>query len=248
MTPPSSPLRTVGFGAADAGAWGAAWLPSPDAPGLVVLGRGADVRVLEARLESADSHGAWMLRTDAGELAIEPLGEPVAMAAGDGSPSGMQQLSRISGTALPGHGGGGYSRGRRGECVATTALERYDSIREVSAWFDEDEAATVIALRPRKQRGHEQDQVGAVVIVPGGWGPVVDPRLSTTYTAAGDPARMGLELWTEDPEEHAHRLAGESLGPAGRGTAGGWNLQAHLLQCHSRGRNGTGVYLLVRRA
>jgi hypothetical protein len=250
MTPqsPPPPLRTVSFGATGPGAWGAAWLPAPDAPGLLILGRGAEAQTLEARLEADEPHGLWQVNTEAGRLMIEPGGEPVEMVPRDGSPSGLQQLCRVSGDALGAGRRAEQAFGRRGECVAAGALERYDSIREVSAWFADDEAATVIALRPRKQRGHEQDEVGGVVIVPEGWGPVVDPRLSTTYTAAGEPTRVGLELWPEDPEQHPRRLAGESLGPGVWAAAGGWELLAQPMQCHSRGRDGIGVYLIARHA
>jgi len=116
----------------------------------------------------------------------------------------------------------------------------------------------LLTLRPRKSRGHEADLVAAAVLEPESAPRVTDPRLSTTYDAAGLPARVGLELWfetddtDEEPEEETERqfprrAAGEAVGPGIDWEVAGFKLHAALLRWHSRGSDGTGVYLLGQR-
>jgi hypothetical protein len=138
--------------------------------------------------------------------------------------------------------------GRRGERVAETPLQRLDSIREVSAWFGSGDGVTAIALRPRKHKGHEQDEVSAAVLGDAPWPPITDPRLSTTYSTDGRPTRFNLELWSEDPEHFPRRVAGEVIGAGAEVSSAGWQLRAELLQCHSRGEEGPGVYVVGRPA
>jgi hypothetical protein len=88
----------------------------------------------------------------------------------------------------------------------------------------------------------------AAVLSPDGAAPIVDARLSTTYTGSGRPARVNLELWSADPEAYPRRLAGEASGSGVEGTAAGWSITADVLAAHLRGEEGTGVYLLGRRA
>jgi hypothetical protein len=60
-----------------------------------------------------------------------------------------------------------------------------------------------------------------------------------------------LELWLadEDSEPYPRRAAAQAVGAGVRGTGEGLQqVSAHLLRWHSRGRNGTGVYLLVELA
>lgn len=238
---PASPLRTIAFGVPAGGPWGVGWFAGGDGAGLIVLGRGKDAQVLEATLDFADGTGPWQARTAGGELTVAPIGEAVAMAPDEHAPSGHEQLCEVSGAAL----GGVAVRGCRGERGLPQTLSRYDSVREVSAWFGDDEAAALIALRPRRHRGQEQDEIAAAVIDAEGSAPVADPRLSTTYAASGAPARMGLELWPEDPEGHPRRVAGEALGPGTTAAGAGWRLQVAPLLCHSHGREGAGAYVLA---
>ena len=101
--------------------------------------------------------------------------------------------------------------------------------------------------------------VAASVFEPEGVRAVADPRLSTTYTAGGLPARAGLELWVdeeppEDPDaEEApgqlpRRAAGEALGAGADWEVGGFAVHGAPVRWHRRGRDGAGVYLLGRRA
>ncbi len=78
-----------------------------------------------------------------------------------------------------------------------------------------------------------------------------DPRLSTTYRADGSPSRAGVELWLdvggETQEQYPRRAAGEALAAGVAAASDGLNVEAHALRWHSRGQEGTGVYVLARR-
>ena len=129
-------------------------------------------------------------------------------------------------------------------------LYESESLREVCAWFEPDEGVAVLALRPRKAAGHSTDAITAALLDPEGSIAVAEPRLSTTYAAGEFPSRMGLELWIgeQDSEQYPRRFAGEAAGPRIAAQHDGCAISAALLRCHSRGRDGAGVYLLARRA
>jgi hypothetical protein len=58
---------------------------------------------------------------------------------------------------------------------------------------------------------------------------------------------MSLELWLGgEQESYPRRAAGESVGLGVSSFPPGLEIHAELLRCHSRGREGTGVYLLAR--
>ncbi len=223
----SAPALTVAFGDLDTCAWGVVW-GSFAAVGDQVLGP----LTIEVGAEKD-----WLISADGTQLAVTPEGPP-------SSDEGLGQLCRV--------------RGQVGE-IAVDCLgqrqsqsepfdaSRYDSVRAVSAWFEPDEGLTALALRPRKAGNHAKDLVTATLLDPAGPVVVEDPRLSTTYAADGRPTRMSLELWLGDEQEHyPRRAAGESVGLGLSSTLPGLEIQAELLACHSRGREGTGVYLLAR--
>jgi hypothetical protein len=232
-------LRTLTFGDLDQGVWGAAWLPG--ATGVLVLGTGADSATYEVAVDAAGD--AWRLQAGGLELTAVPSGAAIDLVGEDGLPGGSERLCTV--TLALGPDPEIQLPGRRGE---HPLQDKLDSVREVSAWFEGSEAVAVLAQRPRKQRGHEQDEIRAVVIEPENAPSIVDPRLSTTYAASGRPTRMTLELWSDDPDQHPRRFAGESAGRGGEASGAGWTVRAELLRCHSRGRDGTGVYVLARPA
>lgn len=243
-------LRTLSFGELETGRWGAVWLPGSGPDGMLALGDGAGAAEALAAEISADGDGAeWTVHSAAGTLSVRPTHDPEPLPEHDGGLWGFEQLAAVSGQVTV--GGAPIelrSAGRRGERRAAEPPERLDSLREVTAWFDGEEAVALASLRPRKHRGQEQDRTAAVVIDPEGWPPITDSRLSTTYAASGRPARMGLELWTDEEEQIPRRLAGEALGSGAIATAAGWQLVLEPLRCHSRGRDGLGLYLLARPA
>jgi hypothetical protein len=172
--------------------------------------------------------------------------EPVVSTVVDG----FDQLCRVQGPAVV----GGERRaldvlGRRGHRAAID-IDALDSIREVSAWFGQAEGLGLTALRPTAVKGHDHDLIAASVFDPDGAMNVADPRLSTTYGAAGSPARMGLELWLdqEDSEQqYPRRATGEAVGASASWPVGSFQLEVHLLRCRSRGAVGAGAYVLARR-
>jgi hypothetical protein len=237
-------LRTLTFGDVERGAWGAAWLPGPQATGLLVIGIGDAGTGYEVAFE--DSGDELRLRAEGLELIATPEGPAIELVDEDGAPAGSERLCAV--TLALGPDSELRLPGRHGEHPLGVMPDKLDSAREVSAWFDGTEGVAVLALRARKQRGQEQDAVRAVVIEAENPPSITDPRLSTTYSASGRPTRMTLELWSEEPEQYPRRFAGESAGRAGEVSGGGWTVSAELMRCHSRGRDGTGVYVLARPA
>lgn len=234
-----TPLRWLAFGDADGAVWGAAWMPD-GAAGHAVLGAGDDTTVLEARLEAGAGAGDSRLLGDGLELVL-------ARVAGDG-------LVRASGTLTL----GGVERSLDAPGWLETVDEappadKLESVRMLAAWFGDDEALSVLALRPRRARGQENDAVSAALVEAGAVRTVSDPRLSTTYTGEGQPSRAGVELWVSEPaeepgtvNEHPHRVAGEAAGPPARWSEAGLELEVQPFRWHSHGRDGGGVYLLGR--
>ena len=236
-------LRTVAFGDVVGDVWGAA---VQSARAGLVFGVG-DTPSVAAEPEWTIEDRAWRLRGEGFELHIEPRGEAALEDDEDETaPGGLQELCRVHGRiALAG-------AEQTIECAGTRTevdgIERaaIGSVRVVSAWFGPDEAITAIALRSPRAPDHEDDLIAATLFDPDRWVPVSDPRLSTTYTESGDPARASLELWVADGEnEYPRRAAGEAAGRGGAHAAGELALRVAPLRCHSRGLEGAGVYVLA---
>jgi hypothetical protein len=238
-------FRTVAFGDVDGRLWGAA--VQTGHAGLV-FGSG-DSSSSASEPEWTVEDRAWKLSGEGFELHVEPRGETPAQVDGDGDGpevTGLQELCRVHGRiSLDGAELIVDCGGTRTE-VDGIQPDAIGSARVVSGWFGADEAITVIALRSGGASDHEADLIAATLFDPDGWVAVSDPRLSTTYTEAGDPARTSLELWVADGEnEFPRRAAGEVAGAGGAVTAGGLALRVAPLRCHSRGLEGAGVYVLA---
>lgn len=126
---------------------------------------------------------------------------------------------------------------------------KLESARLVTASFSPEHAVGLAAVRPTGAKGQERDVVAAASLGEREGAAVFDPRLSTTYTGDGEPRRVGIELWlgeTEEGEQYPHRVAAETTGEPLVVDSGGLELRAYGLTCHSRGENGTGVYVLIR--
>jgi hypothetical protein len=196
---------------------------------------------------------------DAIELVLSPSSR-AADGPRSGPLDGFDQLCRAGGrVTLAGAEVEVAAPGWRGARDGRLELDRIESFRQVAAWFGPDEGLALVALRPRGARGQDADLVAASVLESPPARRVEDPRLSTTYSATGLPARAGLELWFEEPqgddpqadEEHERfprRAAGEAISAGIEWTAPGFALHAAPLRWHSRGQDGAGVYLLGRRA
>jgi hypothetical protein len=249
MTPA---LRTLAFGELEPrGVWGAAWIPNSDGAAMAALGVGqASALLADVRVPGAEDGMEWQLDSAATTLVIAPAGDAVAAQASEDGIEGWDQLCRVSGR---------FERDGAEEMVDCLGLrtwwsgsldvERYESIRAVSVWFEPDEGLTVTAFRPRKAKAHDRDVLAAALIAPDVSAPVEDPRLSTTYERDGWPARAGLELWLagDEPErQYPRRASGEATGARAESVTGGHEVRAVPFRWHSRGRDGAGVYLLAR--
>ncbi len=238
-------LRTVTFAGSPGGIWGAACAGEGS---FLAVGEGPAVLVFPgsgAELTGSSPNEPWRVSAPGAQLTIDGLGDPVASA----SPEGFDQLCRVQGRIAVGDEERELDALGRRSVRAAVAVTELDSLRDVSAYFEPAEGIALTALRPRRRRGHDHDVVLAAVLEDGGGSEVEDPRLSTTYTATGDPWRVGLELWLAGEDEATQypvRAAGEAVAAGARETVGDLELYAGPLLWHSRGREGGGVYLLMR--
>jgi hypothetical protein len=241
-------MRTLAFGDLAAGVWGAAWVAGEGAAPFVCLGAPEALTVPSAQLDGAGSDAEWRLVADGTSLTVSPVGEAVAVVDADGETAGFEQLCRVEGRfSLDGTEHEARCLARRGE--RTGSVDGLDSVRDVSALFEPDDAMALVSLRPRKRRGHDRDAVTAAVLDAEASAPVADPRFSTTYGTEGRPIRSSFELWLGEAEnEYPRRAAGEALGPYASGVDGGLAVEASLFRWGSRGREGVGVYIVARPA
>ncbi len=248
---PARLLRTVTFGTLDGGPWGAAWISGSS---LILLAATADQPpglLAGARIDGSEATEDWQLAGDGVQLDVTGEGEPAELVLEDAGAAGFDQLCRVRGSASIGDSEVtidclGLRGARHGLDVRGA-----ESIRGVSAWWlDPDGGIALLAVRPRKGKGHGRDDISAAVLDAGGATVVSDPRLSTTYGTDGTPARAGLELWLdgEEGQQYLRRAAGESVAAGIRVTGHEVELAAELFRWHSRGRDGAGVYLLARSA
>jgi hypothetical protein len=241
------PLRTLAFGDHELGIWAAAWIAVPSGPAFLALGSGGHVRTPPARLGGSGESEVWELRAEGVEVTLAPVG-PAARPADSG---GFDQLCRAGGRMALGR-----AEHERLDCLGVRTartnpvdLERAESMRAVSAWFEPGEGLALLALRPRESAGHERDLVTASVLDQEEPSPVAEPRLSTTYGREGLPARVGFEFWMgddQDDQPYPRRAAGEAAGSHATALLDRFQFDAVPLRIHSRGRDGAGVYLLAR--
>jgi hypothetical protein len=244
-------LQTVAFGDLGTGIWGAL-LAAAGQPPLLCLGAvgtggaGGATTSLEPRLDGGSAESEWLVGGEGVELVIAPAGEPVSSGTPESPLQGFDQLCRVRGSlVLDGAGHEISVLGCRGQ---RSGMGGYESLRAVSAWFEPEDGLAVAAFRPRRSKGQEADLISAAVLDSESSRPVEDPRLSTTYTEAGWPARASLELWlaSEDEETSALRRAtGVAAGSRLQADWGERQVRAELFRWGSRGRDGAGVYVLA---
>jgi hypothetical protein len=252
-------IRTLAFAAPDGSSWGTAWLPCDQASAALAYRIGTRAGVADTRLEAAAADEPWRVQGAGVSLVFTPAG---ATGHGRGAETGidsMDQLCAVDGRLELDEDASEIScTGWRSTLGGDVDLSAIDSFRHASAWFDPTHGLSLLALRPRKARGQDADLMAASLLEREPTPHVADPRLSTTYDAAGLPARVGLELWLEsessdeEPEEDSEhqfprRAAGESIGPGVDWELAGFKLHAVLLRWHSQGDDGAGVYLLGQR-
>jgi peptidoglycan/xylan/chitin deacetylase (PgdA/CDA1 family) len=221
-----------------------------------VAARG-DVEVTEPGWESAtvdavtlateEPLSEWGLRWEGRlDLRVSALSPPVETAIG--GLEGYEQLCRVEGTAtVDGAERGVSCLGQRGHNWGVADWDHMDLARTVCAWWDEDHALMLTAIRPAGADHHDSEEVAAHLLE-GEPVAVADPRLSTTYDAEGHQRRAGLELYvTGEDDEYPRRVAGEVT----CGTSldlGRLRLDCAFFEWRTEGRAGTGRYDLLRRA
>ncbi|MGZ4182112.1 MAG: hypothetical protein ACXVUL_15685 [Solirubrobacteraceae bacterium] len=249
MSDAAPPLRTLAFGDLDGATWGVAWFPDPTLPGFIALGSADDAVTVEASLEPDDENGGWLLHGYGVELNVSAAGEDAQDLRGE-----FDAVCRV-------HGGMTVEAvehdvdclGRLAVHAGVGDLGKFDSVRDVCAWFDPTHGLSLVAMRPRKSRGQEADVVSAVALEPEGPLAIEDPRLSTTYAGDGRPLRVGLELWIsadddEEEQQYPRRASGETLGVAATGRLGSFDVLAQFVRWDSRYGDGAGVYLLAQQS
>ncbi len=251
-------LRTLTFGDLDTGIWGALWDLGEGQPRYALLGAGA-AHESPAAITGSEQAEAWTVSGPDVQVQCEAVGEPGALS------RGFDQLVRVRGRL------GVDDSEHEVDCLGCRGRRdsidpaRFEAVRDVSCWFEPDVGFALVAARPKGATTHAEDMVSASAFEEGHSLQIADPRLSTTYTAGGQPTRASLELWLEPQEADAaeiddggrqqdggpsepfpRRAAGEAVGAGGTVADGRASIQAELFRWHARGREGAGVYVLAR--
>ena len=187
----------------------------------------------------------WRLTLAGGDtgfdLEFAALADPVSFA------DGRDWLCRVIGTVTAGGAAEPIDcLGQR--TVAGGAPPQGTLVRRIGAWLGEDQA---ILARAERANGAEADGDALSVFLVEGEPPfavpVADPRLSTQYDADGRHVRAGLELWVAEEDDYAHRAGGEVLGRATL-TSGAQRMDCAFMRWRMHGREGAGIYDILRRA
>jgi hypothetical protein len=195
----------------------------------------------------------WELALTSGDDCLELDFEAVCQAveldpAAHGGLHGYEQLCRVRGEArldgvrheLACLGQRGHQWGRIADGVALG--------RTLSAWFAEDLATSVAALRPASVSHHDGEAVDAWLLDDDTGTPhhVNEPLLSTTYDGDGRQLRAGLELWVGEEDEFPRRAAGRSLGGASLPLGDG-RFDVTFMAWTMEGHSGVGPYAVMHR-
>jgi hypothetical protein len=253
MAASRSPFRTLSFADLDGGVWGAAL---DGGARFITLGAaaGAGSLIGPDSVDWSEDNEQWRLAGDGFQLVITPAdatsveGLPAADASSRGTKAGCHELCHVHGRYTL--GGVEYMvdcAGARTSDDRGAELQSLDSVRSLSALFEGNQGLSLLSCRPRGATGHEHDQLTAAVCENGSCLAVTDPRLSTTYTSDGLPARVSLELWLGEGEaQYLRRAAGEALAPVAAVHAEDLEAVLAPFRWRSRGLEGRGVYLLAR--
>ncbi len=195
---------------------------------------------------------AWTVAFDDGpsagfDLRFEAVCAPARVQAA--GVEGYEQLCSVGGMVT--HGGRSTEvrcLGQRGHLWGTPQLDGFEVARTLSAWMGADRAVTLTAVRPtRAKQRHLDEAVTGWLIDCGEPQAIADPRLSTTYDGDLHQQRAGLELWMDEDATMSRRASGEVL----CGTTidlGGLRLDSAFFSWRMEGREGVGLYDVLRRA
>ncbi|TMM03270.1 MAG: hypothetical protein E6G10_07920 [Actinobacteria bacterium] len=201
----------------------------------------------------------WEVGFDGGDdggfaLDVRALGAPAVLAADSpagvaGAMEGYEHLCRVRGTVRAGDEALTVDcLGQRGHLWGAPDWERMALTRSLGAWFGEDLAVVLSAVRPVKAREHDAEALTASVLEGEPPAPVAiaEPLLSTTYDGERRQQRAGFELWPVGEDSYPRRGAGEVL----CGTSldlGRLRLDCAFFRWRMDGREGVGRYDVLRR-
>jgi hypothetical protein len=179
--------------------------------------------------------------------------DPEHPAARAGGMTGFEQAVRVTGTAtLRGQRVSVDALGQRGHSWGAPDWDRIALARTVGAWFDDDLAVSLTAIRPAGAKHHEDERVAATILEhdPETDAPrataVVEPRLSTTYDADGRQLAAGLELFVD--EDGAPRRAAGEVACGTTLDLGRLTLHCAFFRWRMEGRTGVGRYDVLARS
>lgn len=193
------------------------------------------------------------------DLTLRACSAPAELAASDpaarlGGMEGYEQLCRVTGTVTVDDAGQALDcLGQRGHSWGSPDWDRIGLARTMSAWLDERLAVSITAVRPAGAAGHDAEAIAAYVLEAAPDADqataqrIADPRLSTVYDAEGRQRRAGLELYADEEDDHARRLAGD----VACGTSldlGRLRLECAFFTWRMEGRSGVGRYDILKRA
>jgi hypothetical protein len=230
------------------------------ARGDIELPYGADFTDLAAAGVAATVRAPlreWTVAFDGGEsgfdLVFEAVATPAEVDADEpvaraGGMVGYEQLCRVRGIVRV----RGTERtvdclGQRSHAWGEPDWDRIEDTRNVAAWLEGGTAITLTSVRPRQAKGQDADAVWAVLLDPAGSLHIDEPRLSTTFDAAGCQRRAGLELWVGEEDGYPRRGSGQVL-CGSTFDLGQLRLDCSFFAWHLDGRAGIGRYDLVRHA
>jgi hypothetical protein len=236
-------LRTVAFGDLDVRLWGCVQAGADAVATAGSTEAGSEADTVSVALEGSSASEPWHVTGSGLELTVAAASPPASWS----EPEGFDQLCRVRGQAQI--AGSARTLDCFGWRSARSGLEltRLDSVRVLAAWFADEEGMSLSALRPAGARGHDRDAVHANWFEPASPLVVAEPRLSTTYARSGLPLHAGVELWLQaedEQEQYPRRAQGDAVGVSARLQHDATELLACPLRWHSRGSEGTGIYLL----
>jgi hypothetical protein len=157
---------------------------------------------------------------------------------------GGGEATRLRWAPRPADDGNGAAPPSPWELDSEPDWPRLDSIRLVSALFEDGGALGFAAIRPRGARGHDEDvAVTRLIDSEGEPAETSEALLSVEYDADGAPRRLGLELWT-DPDGAPLRVAADRAGEAGSQSG----RDAVPMRFRLDGVDGVGLYEVLRPA
>lgn len=122
--------------------------------------------------------------------------------------------------------------------------ERYDALRLLAARFGDGLIAALVALRPAGARGHDAEEVTAVVVDGGQPQRAHEALVSTELDPERRVRRVGVELWTSE-EPPPRRFAADRKDSA-VSTEDGIARETTLMDARLDGQTGTAVFEILR--